>query len=135
MPLLKSVLKPLGLLGLTAASSAINAGVQKKIYGSGTTTLVILSEEMNDIMKIVQALEDSNILLKGVTKTIKNETKEEKGGFLSMLLGTLGASFLGDLLTKNLSGKGTVRAGEGFLRAGEGFKKKSINATTSFNKL
>ena len=134
MPLLKSVLKPLGLLGLTAASSAIDAGVQKKISGSGTTTLVILSEEMNDIMKIVQALEDSNILLKGVTKTIKNETKEEKGRFLSMLLGTLGASFLGDLLTKHLSGKGTVRAGEGFLRAGEGFKK-SINATTSFNKL
>ena len=124
MPLLKSVLKPLGLLGLTAASSAIDAGVQKKISGSGTTTLVILSEEMNDIMKIVQALEDSNILLKGVTKTIKNETKEEKGRFLSMLLGTLGASFLGDLLTKHLSGKGTVRAGEGFLRAGEGFKKK-----------
>ena len=65
---------------------------------------------MNDIMKIVQALEDSNILLKGVTKTIKNETKEQKGGFLSMLLGTLGASLLGDLLTKNLLGKGTVRA-------------------------
>ena len=64
-------------------------------------------------MKIVQALEDSNIFLKGVTKTIKNETKEQKGGFLSMLLGTLGASLLGDLLTKNLSGKGTVRAGEG----------------------
>ena len=75
LPLLKSVIKPLGLLGLTAASSAIDPGVQKKIYGSGTTTLVISSEEMNDIMKIVQALEDSNILLKGVTKTIKNETK------------------------------------------------------------
>ena len=79
---------------------------------------------MSDIMKIVQTLEDSNILLKGVTKIIKNEIKEQKGGFLSMLLGTLGASFLGDLLTKNLSGKGTERAGEGFLRAGEGIKKK-----------
>ena len=76
LPLLKSVIKPLGLLGLTAASSAIDAGVQKKIYGSGTTTLVISNEEMNAIMKIVQALEDSNILLKGVTKAIKNETKE-----------------------------------------------------------
>ena len=75
-------------------------------------------------MKIFQTLEDSNILLKGVTKTIKNETREQKGGYLSMLLGTLGASLLGDLLTKNLSGKGTVRAGEGFLRAGEGIKKK-----------
>ena len=135
LPLLKSAIKPLGLLGLTAASSAIDASVQKKIYGSGKTTLIISNEEMNDIMKIVQALEDSNILLKGVTKTIKNETKEQKGGFLSMLLVTLGASLLGDLLTKHLSGKGTVRAGEGFLRAGEGIKKKSINATTSFNKL
>ena len=67
---------------------------------------------MNDIMKIVQALEDSNILLKGVTKTIKNETKEQKEGFLSMLLGTLGASLLGNLL-----------AGKGILRAGSGNKK------------
>ena len=66
---------------------------------------------MNEIMKIVQFLEDSNILLKGVTKTITNETKEQKGGFLSMLLGTLGTSLLGNLL----SGKGTVRAGEGIV--------------------
>ena len=98
LPLLKSVIKPL---------EPIDPGVQEKIYGSGTTTLVISNEEMNDIMKIVQALEDSNILLKGVTKTIKNETKEQNRGFLSMLLGTLGASLFGDLLTKNLSGKGT----------------------------
>ena len=82
MPLLKSVLKTLGLLGLTAASSAIDAGVQKTICGSGTTTLVISNEEMNDIMKIVQALKDSNILLKGVSKTIRNETKEQKERFL-----------------------------------------------------
>ena len=128
LPLLKSVIKPLGLLGLTAANSVIDAGVQKKIYGSGTTTLVISNEEMNDTMKIVQALKDSDILLKGVTKTIKNETKEQKGGFSSMLSCTLGASLLGDLLTKNLSGKGTVRAEEGIK------KKKIINATTSFNK-
>ena len=64
---------------------------------------------MNDIMKIVQALEDSNILLKGVTKTIENETKEQQDGFLSMLLGTLGATLLGNLS----SGKGIVRAGSG----------------------
>ena len=64
---------------------------------------------MNDIIKIVQALEDSNILLKGVTKTIKDETKEQKCGFLSMLLGTLGASLLGNLLT----GKGIERAASG----------------------
>ena len=62
---------------------------------------------MNDVMKIIQALENSNILIKGVTKTIKNETKEQKGGFLSMLWGTLGASLLGNLLT----GKGFLRAG------------------------
>ena len=81
----------------------------KKIIGSGNTTLIISNEEMIDIIKTVQALEDSNILLKGVTETVKNETKEQKGGFLSMLLGTLGASLLGNLLT----GKGFVRAGSG----------------------
>ena len=111
MPLAKNVLAP---LGITTAASAINAGIQKKkkkkkIHGSGTTTLIISNEEMNDIMKILQALKDSNILLKGVTKIIKNETKERKGGFLSILLGTLGTSLLGYLLT----GKGIVRAGTG----------------------
>ena len=65
-------------LEITAAASAIDAGIQKKIHGSGTTTLIISNEEMNDIMKIVQALEDSNILLKGVTKRIKNEKKRIK---------------------------------------------------------
>ena len=105
IPLAKNILAP---LGITAAASAIDAGIQKKkkIRGSGTATLIIFNEEMNDIMKIVQALEDSNILLKGVTKTIEKESKEQKGGFLSMLLGTLGASLLGNLL----SGKGIVRA-------------------------
>ena len=107
--------------------------MQKKIHGSGTATLVISNEEINATIKIVQVLENSNILLKGVTETIKNKTKEQKGGFLSMLLGTSGASLLGGLLTKNLSGKATVRAGEGTIRAGEGIKK-SINASTSFNK-
>ena len=95
VPLAKNVLAP---LGITAAASALDAGIQKKVHGSGTTTLIISNEEMNDIMKIVQALEDSNILLKGVTKTIEDETKEQKGGFLNMLLGTLGASLLGNLL-------------------------------------
>ena len=79
------------------------------MHHSGKTTLIIPNKEMNDIMKTVQVLQDSNILLKGVTKTIKNETKEQKGGFLSMLLGTLGASLLGNLL----AGKGIVRAGYG----------------------
>ena len=86
VPLAKNVLAP---LGITAAASALDAGIQKKIRGSGTTTLIISNEETNDVMKIAQALEDSNILLKGVTRTIKNETKQQKGGFLSMLLGTL----------------------------------------------
>ena len=131
LELLKSVMKPLGLLGLTDVCSAIDDVDQKKIYGSGTTTLVVSNEEMNYIMKIVQALEYSNILLKGVTKTIKNETKEQKGGFLIMLLGTLGSSLFGDLLTKSLLGKRTVRAEEGFLSVGEGIKK-SINTSTSF---
>ena len=73
IPLAKNVLAP---LGITAAASKIDAGIQNKIHGSGTTTLIISNEEMNDIMKIVQALEDSNIFLKGVTKTIKNENED-----------------------------------------------------------
>ena len=72
---------------------------------------------MNDIMKIIKALENSGILLKGVSKPIKNETNEQKGGFLSMLLGTLGASLLGNLLTGR---KGIMRAGDGIVRAGSG---------------
>ena len=117
--LAKNILAP---LGITAAASAIDAGIQKKVHGSGTTTLIISNEQINDIMKIVQALEDSNILLKGVTKKIKNEAKEQKGGFLSMLLGALGASFLGHFL----AGKGIVRTGsgnkkgKGIVRAGTG---------------
>ena len=132
LPLTKNVIKPLAKsvlipLGLTAAESAADAGIHKKILGSGNTTLIISNEEMNDIIKIVQALEDSNVLLKGVTETVKNETKEQKGGFLSMLLGTLGASLLGNLLT----GKGIVRAGyghkikgKGVVRAGYGNENK-----------
>ena len=87
---------------------------------------------MNGIMKIVQALGDSNILLKGVTKTIKNETKKQKGGFLSMLLGTLGASLLGTIL----AGKGIARAasgnkkGKGIVRGGSG--RCSLNFSTSY---
>ena len=123
-PLAKTVLVP---LGLTAAASAADAGIHKKILGSGhnNTTLIISNDEMNDILKIVKYLEDSGVLLKGVTETIQNEAKEQIGGFLSMLLGTLGASLLGDLLTKNLSGKGGIRAGEGAIRAGEGSKRSS----------
>ena len=96
----------------------------KKIHGSGPTTLIISNGEMNGIMNIVQALEDSNILLKGVTKTIENETKEQKGAFLGKSLGTLGTSLLGNMLAKKL----IVRVGYGnkngkrMLRAGYGNK-------------
>ena len=77
-PLAKTVSAP---VLITAAASAIDAGIQNKIHRSGTTTLIISNEEINDIIKIIQALEDSNILLKGVTKIIKNEAKEQKGEF------------------------------------------------------
>ena len=98
IPLAKNILVS---LEIAAAASAIDAGIQKKIHGSGTTTLIISIDELDDILKIVQALEDSNILLKGVGKTIKNEIKEQKGGFLSILLSTLGAILLGNLLSGN----------------------------------
>ena len=118
MPLAKNVLAP---LALTAAMSAIDGSIQKKFMVRGLK-LIIEQEVMNDIMKIIKALENSGILLKGVSKTIKNETKEQRGGFLSMLLGTLGASLLGNLLTGE---KGIVRAGDGIVRAGSGSKKKN----------
>ena len=107
MPLAKNMLAP---LGLTAAMSAI-----------GSTKLIIENEDMNDIMKITEALENSGILLKGVSKAIENKAKEQKRGFLSMLLGTLVTSLLGNLLS---DGKRIVRAGEGIVRAGAGAKKK-----------
>ena len=84
------------------------------MFGSGFTTLIISNEEMEDI-KIVKSLEDSGLLIKGVSETIKNEAKKQKGGFLCILLGTLGASLLGNLLT----GKGTIRMGEETIRAVE----------------
>ena len=75
---------------------------------------------MDDILKIVKSLENSGLLFKGVSETIQYEAKEQRGGFLSMLFGTLGASLLGDVLSKGLSGKGVIRAGEGVTRAGKG---------------
>ena len=96
------------------------------MLGSGATTLIISNDEMNDILKIVKSLENSGLLLKGVSETMQHEAKEQIGGFLSMLLGTLGASLLGDILSKGLSGKGAIRAGEGTIRAGYGSKKPSL---------
>ena len=97
LPLLKRVIKPLCMLGLTAAASATDAAINKKILGSGNlTTLVSSNDDMRDLLKIVKSLES---------------------------LGTLGTSLLGDLLTKNLSGRGVIRAGEGTIRADYGSKK------------
>ena len=104
LPLIKNVIQPLAKsvlipLGLTAAASAADAGIHKKNLGSGkspldlakqTTTLIISNDEMGDMIKIVKSLEDSGLSLKGVSETIQNEAKEQKEGFLSMLLGTLG---------------------------------------------
>ena len=134
LPLMKSVIKPLDKnvlipLGLTAAASAADAGIHKKILGSGhnnNTTLIISKDEMDDILKIVKSLEDSGVLLKGVRETIQHEAKKQRGGFLSMLLDTLGASLLGDILSKGLSGKGVIRAVEGTIGAGYGSKRSSL---------
>ena len=126
-PLAKGVLIP---LGLTAAASAADVGIHKKILGSGhnrpsSTTLIIPNDEIEDIIKRVKSLEDSGLLLKGVTETVQNEVKEQKEGFLNMLLGTLGASLLGNILTgqginRATKGRGVNRAGEGIVRAGYG---------------
>ena len=90
------------------------------MIGSGTTTLIISNDEMGDNLKIVKSIENSGLLLKGVSETIQHEAKDQRGGFLSMLLGILSASLLGDVLSKGLSGKGVIRAGEGTIRVGKG---------------
>ena len=123
MPLAKNVLAP---LALTAAMSTIDGSIKKKMLGSGTTTLIISNDEMNDIIKIVKFLEDSGVILKGVSETIQHEAKEQRGGFLSMLLGTLGASLLGNLLT---GGKGVICAGEAIK-----IKIKFTNTISPINK-
>ena len=152
LPLIKSVIKPLAKsilipLGLTAAASIADAGIHKKILGSGynrpsssashTTTLIISNDGMEDIIKIVKSLKDSGLLLKGVSQTVQNEAKEQKRGFLSMLLGTLGVSLLGNIL----AGKGINRAGEGVIatrqsrgivRAGYGNKNRRKNNKKDF---
>ena len=134
LPLIKNVIKPLAKsilipLGLTAAASAADAEIQKKFLGSGTTTLIKSDDGMKDIIEMVKSLEDSGLLLKVVSETIQNEAKEQKGAFLSMLLGTLGATLLGNILAE----RGINRAGEGIVRAGYGNKK--VRKTTTKNKM
>ena len=119
LPLVKSVIKSLGMLCLTAAASATDAAINKKVLGSGNhTTLIISNNDVQDLLKIVKSLEDSGLLLDGITDTVKNEVKEQTGDFLSMLLGTLGASLLGNML----AGRGVIRAGERTVRDGYGSK-------------
>ena len=123
MPLIGNVLKSLAksvliTLGLTAAAPAKDAAIHKKKFGSGVAILIISNEEKNDIMKIAKSFEKSGLLIKGVSKTSKNEAKEQKGEFLSILLSTLGASLLGNIFTGNYvtitSGEGTIRADQDF---------------------
>ena len=126
LPLMKNVITPLARsvlipLGLTAAASAADAGINEKILEADNTTLIISNDEMENIIKIIKSLEDSGLLLKGVSATIQNETKEQKVGFFSMLLGTLGANLLGNIL----AGKGINRAGEEIVRANYENKNKT----------
>ena len=114
LPLMKNVLTPLAKhvlisFGLIAAVSATDAAIQKKNFGSGTTTLIISNKEMKDIMKIVKSLEESGLLIESISETITNEVKEEKSAFIPMLLGILAAS----LLPSELIGRGVIRAGKG----------------------
>ena len=113
-PFAKRVLIP---LELTTAASATDAAIYKNNCGSGDMTLIISNEEINGIIKIVKTYEESGLFIKVIGETIKNEAKEQKGGFLGMLLATVGASLLGNLL----KGKDTIRAREGTIRAGQDF--------------
>ena len=104
------------------------------MFGSGKTTVIISNEEMNSIMKIIKSLEESGLLRKSISKTIKNETKEQKEGLLSKLLGTLGDSLIGNLLAgkgaiATSQGRGAITAGEGTFRAGEA----TVRAGRNFN--
>ena len=145
LPLIKNVIKPLAKsvlipLGLNPAASAADTGIHKKILGSknpssshnDNTVLMISNDGIEDIIKIIKSLEDSALLLEEVTETAQNEVKEQKGRFFSMLLGTLGARLLGNLLTgKGIyragKGKGMIRTGEGIVRAGYGHPSSSAS--------
>ena len=123
LPLMKNVLSSLAksvllLFGLSAAMSATDVAIQKKIYEEGITILIISNKEVEDIMKIVKPLEKSRLLIRRISETIKNEAKKQKDGFLLMLLGTLAASILENPLT----GKGAIIASEGVIRAGQKFQ-------------
>ena len=125
LPLIKNVIKPLAKsvlisLELTAAASAADAAIHKKILRSETAILIISNYEMKGVIRIVDSLKDSDLFLKGVSETIHNEAKEQKGGLFSMLSDTLGTSLLRHFLT----GWAINRAGEGVVRAGYENKRK-----------
>ena len=109
-PSAKSVLIPLGLTA--SAASAADAGLHKKIWRSGATTVIISNGEIEDIIKIVKYLKDSGLSLKGVSELMQNEAKGQNRRLFSMLLGTLDAGLLGNIL----AGSGMKRAGERFIR-------------------
>ena len=92
----KNILAP---LGLSAVMSATDVAIQKKMYGSGNKILITSNNDLNDLIKIATALKEHDVLVKGTNKAIKNKIKKQEGGFLSMLLGTLGAPLRGNLLT------------------------------------
>ena len=120
--MIRNLIKPLAKrvfiqLGLTPGASAADVFIHKNIFGSGRTTLIISNEGMNDVMKIVKSVQKFGLFIKGVSETIKNETKEQKGGLVSMFLGTLGTS----LLINPLTFKGTSTVGKGKIRATQYF--------------
>ena len=122
LPLMKIVLTLLTKSALiplrsSAGMSAADATIQKKIYGSGTTALIISNEEIEDMMKIVKSLEESALLMKGISEIVKNEAQKQKDRFLPMLLWILVGSVLGNALT----GKLVITAGEGVIRTGQKF--------------
>ena len=122
LPLMKIVLTLLTKSALiplrsSVGMSAADATIQKKIYGSGTTALIISNEEIEDMMKIVKSLEESALLMKGISEIVKNEAQKQKDRFLPMLLWILVGSVLGNALT----GKLVITAGEGVIRAGQNF--------------
>ena len=165
LPLIKNVIKQLAKivlihLVLTAAASSADAGIHKKILGSGRdndhdlppllrfivlhpstsnndTILIIPNDEMKDIIEIVKPLEDSGLLLKEVSETIQNEAEEQIKGFLSMLLDTLGTSLLGNILAgkgaiAKRQGRGINRAGERVIRAGYDNKRQDYKSKIDF---
>ena len=111
LSLTKSVLIPLAkIILLSFRLSATDAAIQKKIDVSGTTALIIPNKEMEDIIKLVESLEESGILIKGISEMMKNEAKRQKGGFLPLLLGILTASILGNTLSE----KRVIRPGKAY---------------------